>query len=80
MSDGNLLPILVSFASWRTCRCCGSQTLYIDARLQADDDCVCGLCERRRNALGAELRVLALVTPSERRALDRAIGRAGGIQ
>jgi hypothetical protein len=73
VSFDGLLPMLVSFAAWRTCRCCGSQTLYIDARCQTGDDCVCGLCER-----AAEL--LLLSPAAVELAIDRATGSAGVVR
>jgi hypothetical protein len=54
--EGNLCACLVTFAAWRKCCVCGSETLYVDGRCRTDDDFECGLCQRIREDLAKRLK------------------------
>ena len=54
--EGNLCACLVTFARWRECCVCGSETLFVDGRCRTDDAFECGLCQGIREDLAKRLR------------------------
>jgi hypothetical protein len=58
--EGNLCTCLVTFARWRKCCVCGSETLYVNSQAQTDGDFECGLCVEIRENLAKRLRYTKL--------------------
>jgi hypothetical protein len=56
---GNLCAVLHLFAAWRTCEGCGLRVLFVNEQARSDGPFICGLCERRREALGRKCRAPA---------------------
>jgi hypothetical protein len=56
--SGNLCGVLVTFATWRPCCCCGSPVLFVNGQAQSDGDVECGLCLSLREELAERLRPL----------------------
>jgi len=54
--EGNLCAVLVTFAAWRKCCVCGSETLYVNEQARTDGDFECGLCVEIRENLAKRLR------------------------
>jgi hypothetical protein len=54
--EGDLCACLVTFARWRKCCVCCSETLYVNSQAQTDGDFECGLCQRIREDLAKKLR------------------------
>ena len=53
---GNLAAVLVLFARWRPCCACGLRILFVNGQATTEGDFLCGRCEKRREALAAQLR------------------------
>jgi hypothetical protein len=60
--EGNLCACLVTFARWRKCCVCGSETLFVDERGHSDADLECGLCVAVREGLARRLRFAKLAS------------------
>jgi hypothetical protein len=58
--EPNLCATLVTFARWRKCCVCGSETLFVDERARTDGDFECGLCVGIRENLAKRLRRTSL--------------------
>ena len=54
--EGNLVKCLVTFARWRKCCVCGSETLYVNEQARTDGDFECKLCVDIRDRLAKRLR------------------------
>jgi hypothetical protein len=51
--EGNLVKVLVLFASWRRCSTCGASVLFVDATCGSEGPFVCGACYGRAATLPA---------------------------
>jgi hypothetical protein len=54
--ESNLVKCLVTFARWRKCCVCGSETLFVNSQARTEGDFECGLCQRTREDLAESLR------------------------
>ena len=59
-TEGNLCACLVTFARWRKCAVCGSETLFVNEQARTDADFECGLCVQVREDLAETLRYVKL--------------------
>jgi hypothetical protein len=54
--ERNICRTLVFLAAWKSCASCGARVLYVDECARTNSDFICGRCDKRREAMGAQAR------------------------